>query len=271
MNPTKGYFSIVQYCPDLARREAVNIGVVLVVPDRLFLDTKLVTTNKRVKRFFGTKGDDANLLTEFKNSFVSRIDAEQLRIDSLESFEKFVDTRGNQIQLTKPAFVKVRDCRETLQHLFEKLVSGKDSKRKKRESFKDSLQKLFEKGNVAHLIEKDILLPVPGLNIDAKVPYAYLNCAFHALHPVDFALDNEGMKFTRASKYSMEGKFLQSQSNDEYGEINVEVIGRFASDADPSIAAVRKVLDESNVKLRLESELPELIDEIRRTGRERKK
>ena len=42
MNPVKGHYSIVQYCPDLARRETVNIGVVLLVPDREFLQTRMV-------------------------------------------------------------------------------------------------------------------------------------------------------------------------------------------------------------------------------------
>jgi hypothetical protein len=34
MNPIKGHYSIVQYCPDITRREMVNIGVVLLVPER---------------------------------------------------------------------------------------------------------------------------------------------------------------------------------------------------------------------------------------------
>ena len=37
MNATKGYFSLVQYCPDLARQEAANVGVVLFCPDLQFI------------------------------------------------------------------------------------------------------------------------------------------------------------------------------------------------------------------------------------------
>jgi len=29
MNPTRGYYCIIQYCPDLGRLEAANIGVLL--------------------------------------------------------------------------------------------------------------------------------------------------------------------------------------------------------------------------------------------------
>ena len=48
-----------------------------------------------------------------------------LWLSTLESFKKFIDTRGNQIQLTEPAFVKVRECQETINQLFEQLVGGK--------------------------------------------------------------------------------------------------------------------------------------------------
>ena len=37
MTPLKGYYSIVQYCPDLNRGETANIGIVLMVPDRGYL------------------------------------------------------------------------------------------------------------------------------------------------------------------------------------------------------------------------------------------
>ena len=77
MNPVKGHYSIVQYCPDLARRETVNIGVVLLVPERAFLQTRMVADNERVRHFFGTTGDDAKLLSDFKKSFSARIEAEK--------------------------------------------------------------------------------------------------------------------------------------------------------------------------------------------------
>jgi hypothetical protein len=134
MNPVKGYCSIVQYCPDLARRETVNIGVVLFVPERVFLQARMVADNERVRHVFGTTGNDAKLLSDFKKSFSTRIEAEQGRVTTLDAFQKFIDTRGNQIQLTEPAFVKVRECQETIDQLFAQLVGGR-AKPQKRESF----------------------------------------------------------------------------------------------------------------------------------------
>ena len=37
MKPSKGYYSLIQYCPDLGRLEAANVGVLLFCPERGFL------------------------------------------------------------------------------------------------------------------------------------------------------------------------------------------------------------------------------------------
>lgn len=128
MNLSKGYYSIVQYCPDLARAETANIGVVLLVPDRGLFRAKLVSDNTRVRHVFNISDSELRQLRAFKKSFISRIEAESLRITSLETLQKFVDTRGNFIQLTPPRFVKVRNCEETLTELFTDLVGGETKK-----------------------------------------------------------------------------------------------------------------------------------------------
>ena len=69
----------------------------------------------------------------------------------------------------------------------------------------------------------------------------------------------------------MEGKILQEHPDVEYGQLQFNVIGRFASMSDPSIPIVRKVLAESHVRLHLDHDLSGLVDEIRRTGKPRTK
>ena len=64
----KGYFSLIQYCPDTARREAANVGVMLLCPEAGFLDIKMATTNHRVRRFFGEEADDYLHLDQMKSA-----------------------------------------------------------------------------------------------------------------------------------------------------------------------------------------------------------
>jgi len=268
MNPTKGYYSIVQFCPDLARRETVNIGVVLFVPEKGFFESRMVADNERVRHFFGTSGDDAKRLHEFKRSFAARIEAEGTRITSLESLQKFIDTRGNQLQLTEPGFVKVRDCRETIDRLFEQLVGGKQ-RTGKRQSFKDSLQSHFDSAGISDRICKDISIDVPFLNQATKIPFGFQNGVFHLLQPVRFESAKDESNFGLACKYSTEGRIFQEHPDADYGPLQFNVIGRFPSKSDDSIPIVRQVLAASNVRLHLEHDLSELVDEIRRTGKPR--
>lgn len=268
MNPAKGHFSIVQYCPDLARRETVNIGVILLVPDRAYLQARMVADNDRVKHFFGIKGDDGKMLSAFKKSFTARIDAEQGRIVSLESLRKFIDTRGNQIQLTEPAYVKVRACEETIDQLFDQLVGGK-VKSQKRVSLTKSLQARFDDEGLGEIVCKDITLPVPIVDLQAKITFGFQNGVFNLLQPVTFQAGKEEANYHRALKYSMEGKIFQEHPDEQYGELKFNVIGRFASKSDHSISIVKEVLAASDVRLHLEWELSELFEEIRRTGKPR--
>lgn len=117
MKPSRGYYSVIQYIHDLARAEAVNIGVLLFVPDRGFLDARIVHDNARVRHVFGVAGDDLKRLTAFKSSFGERVKVERYNIETVEQLAKFIDTRGNQIQLTEPRFAKVIHCKELLDDL----------------------------------------------------------------------------------------------------------------------------------------------------------
>lgn len=268
MKPVKGYFSIIQYCPDLARRETVNIGVLLMVPEQRFLQARLVRDNERVRHFFGTRGEDLRALRLFKKSFASRVEAEGARIQTAESLQKFIDTRGNHIQLTNPGFVKVRRCEATLDALFESLVGGM-AKKGRREPFVKKLHDHFESAGIFDRIYTDIPIEVPILKHETKVPFGFQNGSFHLLRPVSFKPDKEESNFRIACRYSTAGKLYQEHPDKRFGQLEFNVIGRFASESDTSIPIVRKVLAESNVRLHLEHDLSSLVDEIRITGKVR--
>jgi hypothetical protein len=51
----KGFFSIIQFSPDPARNEAINIGILLAVPELNFLDLKITENLTRVKSVMVTK------------------------------------------------------------------------------------------------------------------------------------------------------------------------------------------------------------------------
>ena len=123
MNPAKGYYSLIQYCPDLGRLEAANIGVLLFCPERYFLKALTSNNNRHIIRFFGNEGHDWVRINSFKIGLADRIAIEGRDILTLEQVEKFIAGRANLLQITLPRPMKVNDPNEDLEALFKELVA----------------------------------------------------------------------------------------------------------------------------------------------------
>jgi hypothetical protein len=123
MNATKGYFSLVQYSPDIARQEAANVGVVLFCPDPHFIRAKVSDSIRRIRRFFGDDVAGYHQLNAMKDALVKRMEIEKDQFTTLEDLQQFVATRGNNILLTQPKPIMVTDPEKDLTALFEELVA----------------------------------------------------------------------------------------------------------------------------------------------------
>jgi hypothetical protein len=123
MNPTKGYFSLAQYCPDLARQEAANVGVVLFCPELQFVGCQMAESIARIRRFFGNEVDGYQHLRGMMEALVSRIEVERSHLNSLQDFQQFVATRANKVILTVPKPIVVLDPQADLDALYSELVA----------------------------------------------------------------------------------------------------------------------------------------------------
>lgn len=102
MNATRGYYSLVQYCPDLARQEAANPGVHLCCPERGFIRAKLTDSLAHIRRCFGHAAGSDGHIAGMLRGLVNRIEIEQADFKSLEDLLQFVATRANKVILTSP-------------------------------------------------------------------------------------------------------------------------------------------------------------------------
>jgi Protein of unknown function (DUF3037) len=119
---SKGYYSIIQYCPDLGRLEAANIGVLLFCPEKHFLKAITTPNNSRIIRFFGSEGRDWIRINEFKKGLEDRIAIEALSINTLDDLQRFIDSRANLLQITPPRPMRVNEPNKDLEDLFTELV-----------------------------------------------------------------------------------------------------------------------------------------------------
>lgn len=116
-----GWYSIVQYIPDLLRREAANIGVLLFVEDYYgqgmpFLETQFIRDTARVEGFFG-----ASVRHEVNNAICnvpSRIEG----MATKATLEQFIATRANSVRLTPLLSMPVEEPAMLLAGLYGDLV-----------------------------------------------------------------------------------------------------------------------------------------------------
>lgn len=124
-----GYYSLIQYCPNRGIREAVTMGVVLLVPKdgngQRFLGAKATESTKRAHRFFPESIDENDSwLSVALSSHICRIC--ELGINTLQEMNKFIGSLMNEIIMTKPGAVKVKDDPDVkLNELFNMLVKEK--------------------------------------------------------------------------------------------------------------------------------------------------
>ena len=121
----KGYYSLIQYCPDRSRLEGANVGVVLFCPEQRFLQARLSSGTDRLRRFFGTGSFDPSALAAAKRAIAARLHTDGLAFQTIEDIEHFIATRANALTLTQARPLKVDDPAELLDSLFTELVGGR--------------------------------------------------------------------------------------------------------------------------------------------------
>ena len=92
----KGFYSLIQYCPDPARLEAANVGVLLFCPERKYLSVRMSNDNRRVQQFFGCKEHDWKQIRLFKKGMEERIARESLKIRTSDQLQSFIETLNAQ-------------------------------------------------------------------------------------------------------------------------------------------------------------------------------
>lgn len=267
MKPTRGYYCIIQYCPDLGRLEAANIGVLLFCPERGILQARTSSDNARIRHFFGDGGHDWTRINSYKRGIEDRLKLEQGRITTLEALESFIAQRANLIQISPPRPMKVRDFKRDLDQLFQDLVAGQAQKNR-RPNLKRFLQQKFIEAGLDKKIQRDIVVSVPISERQIEIPFGFQNGRFNLIRPVGFeASDPERAKST-ACRYAVEGESLYKNSDPQLGQLQLVIVGRFGSRKSGSRSGVERILNQHHVRLYAATEIDRLVEEIGRTAKD---
>jgi hypothetical protein len=269
METSKGYYALIQYCPDLSRLEAANIGVVLFCPERGFLRAKIAQGNDRIRRFFGSQDNDWTQINAIKDAIVNRLEVTRKDFKNLDDLTTFISTRANEVQLTAPRPMKVSQPENDLEELFEELVGGRSKQlsRDVAQPVSRALERAFHERGVEDLIKRNVTVTVPAFRKPVTVPFGFQNGRFNLIQPVRFQQTTESRVVDTACRHAVEGRSLYEHPDEKLGPLKLIVVGSFASESSEFKDVVADILKENEVTLHTVDEVHELVDEIRSTGK----
>ena len=215
MTVQRGYFSLIQYCPDQFRSEAMNVGVVLLVPGHSPV-TQFITNHARIRKVFGTQGADIERLKMAETAMAGRIELDGPRWRDVDDLKAFADTRANDLRLTEPRLTKVHDVYEELMRLFERLVASDLSTEHRRDPLEllpTVLSDTFLKLSKSERIWRPGRVEVPLIGRDVDVPFAYQNGAVNLIKPQIFRNDRYTKR--KAGDLAFSGDLIQKYEGDD--------------------------------------------------------
>lgn len=258
-----GYYSLIQFCPDAGRLEAVNVGVLLFVPELGYFEAKFSHNHRRAKAI--SLGDyDAKLMQLFRTGVAHKIDAARSSISDLKGLGAFIDRQANNFQMTEPRWTSVTSPAEDLKRLFRDLVEL-PAPGMKPVRLEARLRQRFETESLFDRIRENVEVRVEAFGKAVTVPFGFRNGRYNLIRTVRFDMqDNRGL--STACVCSVEGKSMYDIPDPNVGEMKLVVVGSFASTSADQKQTIRKMLAEHEVELFGDDEIDRMIRKIRETA-----
>lgn len=260
MKPSRGFFSLIQFCPDASRLEVANLGVILFCPERHFLKARIAADNERVRKLFGKH--DWQFINAQKRAIEERLKAAADQFHTLEDFRDYAGRRANQVIVTEPRFVKVFDPAADVRRLFEELV-GEHKPRTTSPRAVTRFRKALNRARLEEAIRQDIEVPLHELGRTFSAPFGYRNGRFNLIAPQRFDLVDETESFDKACRLAIEGEHLRLVDDPDLGPLSLVVVGQFRKQAKKQRDAIKTVFKEHDVTLYGFDNVKPLLNDIR--------
>ncbi|MBK7538694.1 MAG: DUF3037 domain-containing protein [Myxococcales bacterium] len=135
-----GFYSLVRFCPDIERGEAVNVGVIVGAPG-LGMRVKMADRNEYVKRRFGAEAFDNTRLTLVKDGFAERLKEIEPTAEALAAFGA---AESGKLQISPPRPMVVKGLDGEVLALFSRLVEDPEIARRERRTPKPDLSPIVD-------------------------------------------------------------------------------------------------------------------------------
>ena len=261
MTFAKGYYSIIQYCPDPSRMEAVNIGVALFSPEPHFLQAKFGRRRTRITQLFGKQ--DWEFVKLQQTAIEARLTHDGKDFRTLDQFEAYISRRANALMMTPPRPMKVENAERDLAHLLHRLVGSKGEAAQRAARVSKELEEVLKTEGVASVLRRNVTVHPPSLPKAFKAPFAYRNGRLNLIEPVQFEGQTPSAIFNKASVLAVEGGLLEDYDDPQLGKLGLVVVAKFAPDQLREQASAATVFEKHRVPMYTFGALEPLIQEIR--------
>lgn len=262
MSFAKGYYSIIQYCPDPSRLEAVNIGVALFSPELRYLRARFGRRRTRITQLFGRQ--DWEFVNLQQSAIEARLTRDKEAFQTLEEFEGYISRRANALIMTTPRPVRVTNPDQDLGNLLRRLVGSKGEAAQRAARISKELEKALRSQGVADSLRRNVTVHPPSLPNAFRAPFAYQNGRMNLIEPIQFEGQTPAGVFNRASILAVEGELLEEYKDPQYGDLGLVVVANFAPDQQQEQSSAATIFKKHNIPMYRFGMLEPLIEDIRR-------
>lgn len=263
---SQAFYSLVQFVPDEWRSEGVNLGVVLLSPDRQFLEWKLVDNVRRVKKMF-PGSTDADRLRAMQAGLEAQLKQAQSGLFLEGQFEAFARRFRNQLQLSDPRPCLPTDPHAELSKLFLRLVETETPRVAEQALVlptKIELSSRFEvelrRRQVFDRLEHDVRVRATYDTHEYRFAHAYQNGCYQILDEVSFDRASADRNCERARGIAT--VIQDVTENAALGKVQFGILASFRSDQPESRQVIQRLFQDRHVHLWTLETIEDLADKV---------
>jgi hypothetical protein len=266
MAGSRGYYSLIQYCPDRSRLEVANVGVLLFCPEMRFFRPLMSKGNDRIRKLFSAQGEELTRIELAKKAIEERIAYEETRQPDLDDVNSFIRTRANDMIVTPLRPMKVDDPERDLARLYTELVGGRERRvRSENVTAIPELDQAMRSDLIKDKVRRSLKVELPIIGRQITYPYAFLNGKLNYIQPERFS-HTQSETLRKAEDIAMAGSLLFTHPDENGTERSLIVVSSFVNGSLAVLPAVEKLLGEYHVRLYTESRLDDLVAEIQHSA-----
>jgi hypothetical protein len=262
MKPGQSLYSIIQFRPDEARAEGVNVGVVVACPSKNVVRATFSSNNVAVKKRFGADLFDDARLTSAKRALKNRIERAEPTEAALRTF---IAQEAGTLVLLEPRPIVISDLDADLAALFDELVGELQPSHRARRPAAPQLGSYFDSLEMAGVpIDRDVSVSLPGIPTELHFPFGFRNGVRNLIKPQGFALDTEDA-FQEAKELAADGQLLAKHPDPADKQDRKLIVVAAITNRD-LVPSMKNLFKDFDARLFVEEEIQELLAEIRNTA-----